>query len=150
MDFDIKKMTNPEFEINGIKFKVSKLSPMNGFRLFEQIRFALVGSADVAKGDSEEENAALFFKSVLALHPDIIQDFMDVLFASVQFTGGAIKSGWSDLRGLEDMAFESLEPVHIYEVFGRSLVVNFSGSFSAIASKFPGGEVLLQRLKQKT
>ena len=149
IDFDLDKMAASEFELNKIKFKVTKLSPMIGFKLFEKIRFALVGSADVAKGGSDDESAALFFKAVLSLPPDIIQGFMDILFANVQFTGGSVQSGWSDLRGLEDMAFETLEPVHIYEVFGRSLIVNFSGSFSAIASRFPGGEALLQQLKQK-
>ena len=60
---DIKKLTNPDFEIDGIKFKITKLSPMVGFQLFEQIRFALAGSADTAQaGSGDEENAALFFK----------------------------------------------------------------------------------------
>ena len=149
MDFDLKKMTEPEFEINGIKFKVSKLSPMKGFKLFESIRFALSGNAGSLDSEGDEKAAMLFYKAIMTLHPDVIQGFMDILFANVQFTGGSIKSGWSDLKGLEDMAFETLEPVHIYEVFGRSLIVNFTGSFSAIASKFQGGEALLQQLKQK-
>jgi len=148
MNFDLDKMAASEFKLNEIKFKVTKLSPMAGFKLFEKIRFALVGSADVAKSGNDEESATLFFKAVLSLPPDIIQGFMDILFANIQFTGGSVQTGWSDLKGLEDMAFETLEPVHIYEVFGRSLIVNFTGSFSAIASKFPGGEVFLKQLKQ--
>lgn len=144
IDFDFKKMKEPDFEIDGIKFKISKLSPMKGFKLFEQIRFSLVGSAGVAESGGSEESAALFFKTILALRPSIVQEFMDILFANVQFTGGSVKGGWSDLKGLEDMAFESLEPVHIYEVFGRCLIVNFYGSFLAIISKFPGVQALSQ------
>lgn len=145
MDFDFKKMKEPDFEIDEIKFKISKLSPMKGFKLFEQMRFSLVGSAGVAESGGSEESAALFFKAILALQPDVVQGFMDTLFTNVQFTGGNVKGGWSNLKGLEDMAFEKLEPVHIYEVFGRCLIVNFYGSFLAIASKFPGVGALSQQ-----
>lgn len=147
---DIKKLSSPDFEINGIKFKITKLSPMAGHEMLESMRFAIVSSAGVAEGDGEDENAALFFKAVLALHPDLIRGYRDTLFANVEFSGDTVKAGWAVLHGLEDMAFGTLEPVHVYEVFVRCLIVNFTESFSAIASRFPGGKAFFKRLKPKT
>jgi len=143
----IKGLNDPEFGINDVRFRITKLSPLKGFKLFEKIRHALAVNADGVSSDSEN-GALVFYKSILTLSPDTIESFMVPMFGNVEFKGSGVEKGWAPLEGMEDMAFQSLEPIHIYELFVRCLAVNFTGSFRAIASKFPGVERILNQLKQ--
>jgi len=143
----IKGLNDPEFSINDAKFRITKLSPIKGFKLFEQIRHALALNADAVSGDIEN-GALTFYKAILTLSPEKIESFMNPMFDNVEFQGSGVDRGWAHLKGMEEMAFQSLEPIHIYELFVRCLAVNFTGSFHAIASKFPGVERILSQLKQ--
>jgi hypothetical protein len=148
---NFEKLENSEFKINDVKFKITKLSPMNGFKLFERIRFALATQASIVTVDGLEENAAMFIKAILTLEPDVIESFMKDLFKGLQFTGGKnVEKGWMDFDGLEDMALETLEPLDIYELFIRCLIVNFTESFRALMSRLPGAKRLIQGLRLKT
>lgn len=153
----IKKIKNfgaTEFKINGTKFSIEKLPPMKGFRVAEEIRVNLAEAASKfdIKGSSEIESSALFFQALLALSPDFIDTLMEKMFECIQFTGKDTgqESGWQSLSGSEDSAFINFEVINIYEVLWRALFVNFHGSFSGIASAFPGMAQVLQRLNQKT
>ena len=143
----LKGLTNSEFSLGDVKFQIIKLSPMSGFKLSEKIRFALASSADAVdignnttkdkdgQNQSELAAAVLFCKAILKLPPSTIEDFRNVLFENIEFTGGDVSQGWVKLRGMEDMAFKN--PFHVYEVLVRSLVVNFTGSFKELMQRFP-------------
>lgn len=146
-----KNLANPEFAIKDVKFRVTKLAPLKGFDLFEYIRFNLASNADTDDGvnSSETKSAILFFKAVLTLQPNIIKNIMGDLFVNVEFMRpGVVDKKYAKLVGLEEMAFSTLEVIHIYELFIRCLAVNFSASFHAIASEFPDVETILNLLKR--
>lgn len=142
----------PEFTMNDVKFRVTKLAPLKGFDLFEEIRYQLARNADTDHGgkNSEKESAILFFKAVLTLNPVIIMDIRSILFVNVEFMGGesGVDKKYTKLVGLEEMAFSTLEAIHIYELLIRCLAVNFSASFRALASEFPYVETILNLLKR--
>lgn len=135
---------NKEFEISGVKFQIEKLPPMTGFKMAEEIRFNLSNTAngiELKNSDSDLEAAVLFFKAILGLPVEFIENIQQTLFETIQFQGGGsgVEKGWAKLKGMEDMAFQNFEIVNIYEVLVRGLYINFSGSFSGIMSAFPQG-----------
>ena len=150
----IKDFGKTKFKIKGSEFSIEKLPPMKGFRIAEEIRVNLAESADrfEVKGGSETESATLFFKALLGLPPDFIDELMSKMFEHIQFTGKdtGTEKGWQSLSGSEDSAFINFEVINIYEVLVRALYVNFSGSFSEIASSFPGMGKAFESLKPKT
>jgi len=129
---------NPEFEISGVKFKISKLPPMKGFKMAEEIRFNLAKSANQIEvdGSSDEKSAALFFKAILSLPVEFIERLQKELFKHFEFQGSGVDKGWMILSGAEDMAFQDFEIINIYEALARGLIINFSGSFSGMLSVF--------------
>ncbi|MCK5607375.1 hypothetical protein KAR91_36160 [Candidatus Pacearchaeota archaeon] len=149
---NLKDLKNPKFKINNTSFSIDKLPPMEGFKTSEEIRVNLIKSADsYDSGDgSEDQNIVLFTKAIMGLPTEFIQYLMLALFAHIQFKGNGVDGAWADLSGMEDMAFKDFEVIHIYEVLARALFINFHGSFSGIVSAFPGADLILKRLKQKT
>lgn len=149
-----KDLKNPQFKVKNTTFNIVKLPPMDGFRVAEQIRINLIQTADSfdAGDGSESQNVALFVKAIMGLPPAFIDYLMEKLFKHIQYQGKdvGIDKGWVELSGMEDMAFQNFEVINIYEVLGRALYVNFSGSFFEITSAFPDVGQLLKRLKQKT
>ncbi len=142
----IKGLNDREFTMEGVTFQIKKLSPFDGFHLFEEIRHALFSNADSAQADTE--SALLFYKAILTLEPAVIEGFRAKLFKNVAFRGNGVDTGWMDLEHAEEMAFQDMEPLHVYELFVRCLAVNFTGSFHALASKFPGVKRVLKQLKR--
>ena len=147
------KLSNPKFKIKDTEFIISKIPPMASFDLAEFIRFNLAKSADSFSIDdrgSESENAILFFKAVLGLDPDVVSHIRGFLFAHIEFTGAGVEKGYMPLSGSEDMAFQNFEVVHVYEVIGRALFINFFGSFAGMLSAFPGAESFMKSHLQGT
>ena len=161
----LKGLGNAKFKIKNGKgegkieteFSVTKLPPMKGFKLAESIRVNLAETANrfevkdddgKDKKQQELEAATLFFKAVLGLPTEFIEDLQEQLFNYIEFKGGSsgIEKGWATLSGLEDAAFNGLEIISVYEVMGRALYINFSGSFSGILSNFPGMDKILNQL----
>ncbi|MCK5133227.1 MAG: hypothetical protein KAR40_13880 [Candidatus Sabulitectum sp.] len=147
------KLSSPKFKIKGTEFVISKIPPMQSFDVAEFIRFNLAKSADSFSIDdksSETDNAILFFKAVLGLDPAVVAHIREELFAYIEFTGSGVEKGYMPLAGAEDMAFQNFEVVHVYEVIGRALFINFFGSFAGIASAFPGAESFIKSHLPKT
>ena len=124
---NIKGFGDTEFQIKDTKFSITKLSPMKGFEVSEKIRVALAASSDKinVEDGSEEQSILLFFKSIMAMPIDFVDDIRKSLFLHIQYSGKkvGVESGWAALSGLEDSAFKNFETINIYEVFGRALFV---------------------------
>lgn len=154
----IGKFGDTKFKIKNVEFSITKLPPMDGFEMAEKIRLNLVYSADRfdvksnpgEKNKEVEQNAILFFKAILGIETEFVKEIREKLFEHIQFSGNGVEKGWMDLRQSEDMAFENFEIINIYEVLGRALFVNFSGSFSELTSNFPGMAQILSQQLQKT
>ena len=132
-----KYLAISKFQIKNIKFNITKLSPMAGFELFEKIRYVLASrSAEMEMPSDPLSISTLVYKIALSIDPVIVKEIRETIFENVQFSGDSITKGYAQLSGLEDVAFETLEPMHIYEVLGRGLVVNFFGSFVELILRF--------------
>ena len=128
-------LTDSEFSIGDTRFTIVKFGAMEAWRVLERIRKELAAT-DISIDGIDGGNTLL--RSVLALDPMFVERLRQDLFKAVQFRNARAQSPLA-LAGSEDMAFDGLEPVAIYEVILRSLAVNFTASFHALASRL-GGE----------
>jgi len=155
----LKGLGDSKFKIKGTEFSVTKLPIMDGFDMAEKIRVTMAETANRFEDNStpgkslkeqQAQNANLFFKVLLGLPTDFVKELRDKMFEYIQFRGGksgvSDKKGWAPLADCKDAAFQDFEIIHIYEVLGRALYVNFSGSFSGILSAIPGAEQILKQL----
>ena len=120
----LKDMLTPDFTIGKTHFKITKLSAMDGFYLFERIRYDLAQSAPAAKEITEAEGINIFIKSVLGLPPEKLETYRRTLFKNIVYKTASV-DGFVTLLDAEDMAFEGMNPSAIYGVLGRALLVNF-------------------------
>lgn len=119
-----------EFEIGGTRFVISKLPAMPAFHLLESIRRE-VGRTTA----SEDPNASVgsLLQVILSLEPEFVDRVRRTLFDKVLFANEKAMTPQT-LAGAEDTAFSTLEPVSVYTVLVRCLVVNFSASLRSVAS----------------
>lgn len=129
-----------EHTINGVRFAIGKLPALRSFTLLEYIRKTLADQDSTAGVDLSDPtiSVVMLIKAVAGIPPENVEHVRNELFEFIQFWTKGVKGGGGvPLLGSEDMAFEELEPVHIYELIAEALKVNFTGSFSAIKSRFP-------------
>ena len=128
-------LTKAEFEIGGTRFAVSKLPAMAAFDLLEAIRHELGKSQALSlptKALNEDDRSiAAFLKVVLSLDPAFVRQVRQKLFEKVAFSNTRVPTP-QQLAGAEEMAFDGLEPIAIYEVLLRSAAVNFTPSLAQI------------------
>ena len=131
-----EELTTTEFEIGGTRFFIAKLPAMAAFDLLELIRHQVGKSAALAVPEgSEDESVGALLKMVLSLDPAFVARVRQRLFEKVSFSNERVSTPLK-LAGAEDMAFDGLEPVAVYEVLLRCLAVNFTASLRAGVSKF--------------
>ena len=139
-------LTKTEFEIGGTRFAVSKLPAMAGFDLLEAVRHEL-GKAkalslplptEVLNEDDRSivalKDIVAFLEIVLSLEPAFVRQVRQKLFEKVAFSNTRVPTP-QQLAGAEEMAFDGLEPIAIYEVLVRSAAVNFTPSLDALVSR---------------
>ncbi len=124
--------TQTEFTIGDVSFRINKLNALKGFKLFESIRKQVASSLNVEESGSPTKD---FVKAMLSLEPVYIEKLRCEIFNHIDFIGNNAET-YTKLKGAEDMAFQNLEPIHIYEVLGRALTVNFTESVLGLVSKF--------------
>ena len=131
-------LTKTEFEIGDTRFFIAKLPAMAGFDLLEAIRHELGKSqalslpTEVLKED--DRSIATFLKIVLSLDPAFVRKVRSALFEKVSFSNSRVPAP-QQLAGAEEIAFDGLEPIAIYEVLLRSAAVNFTPSLDALVSR---------------
>ena len=148
---------DPELVIDGTRFVVGKLPAMAAFDLMEQIRRELgkvsaqllpegtdetrrelgkVSAQLLPKGTDETGTAGRgLIQAALSLEPAFVALVRRKLFEKVSFSNQHAPA-LQQLAGAEDMAFDGLEPVAVYEVLLRCLAVNFTASLRALVSRF--------------
>ena len=131
MDFNLNNFGDEyqktEFTIGNCKFSVEKLRAMEGYWLLEQIRYEFRNT--VLKELGDDENA--LFASFFMLDPQFVETVRKRLFQRVKFTNESAITA-QQLAGAEDIAFTGLEPLAIYEIIVRCLMINFSNSLRDI------------------
>ncbi len=124
--------------LGGTTFKIQKLLPMEAYQAFEMIRAEL--GEKLGRYETEEGQTLTvpdIILAILKLAPEKVDEVRRALFAGVTFTNERAETPMR-LAGDENMAFEKLEPIDIYEVFVRCLAINFTGSLTAVLSKVEG------------
>ncbi len=131
-----EKLTDTQFEIGGTRFIISKLPAVAAFDLLEVIRHEVGKSASRNVLDSPSEGSiGALLQMVLSLDPSFVAYIRKILFEKVSYSNRLAEDP-QRLAGSEDMAFNGLEPVAIYEVLARALAVNFTESWQYAVSKF--------------
>lgn len=145
-----------EFKIKNVKFRVEKLSALNGWHVLERCREAIATNrapeSDVLPGAAGV--AVGFYKSLMGLPTDFVDWLRGKMFSCVSFqavTPYGKPQPWMPLSGAEDMAFQDLGPHHVYEISMRAFVVNFTECWEDVASRFPAvAQMVGDRPKPKT
>ena len=131
----VEPLTATEVEIEGVRFQIRKLLPMEAFAVIEAFRPAFKEAVAAGLGDTTDDMA----KGIAllgGLPPERVDGLRRALFKQIIFR--APNAGTPQvLGGNEELAFKDLDVVHIYELIVRAFAVNFSGSWAALSSRFP-------------
>jgi len=109
-------------------FRIEKLPAMAAFDVLEQIRVALGGVWPDVDLDSGVGSGML--GAILRIPKDELAQIRAALFRAVFFRSPKVRGQEATLAGMEDMAFEGLEPVSVYRVLIGAVAVNFRDSFA--------------------
>lgn len=127
----------PDITIKGekgeTKFHIEKMPAMEGWDVLEDIREAATSPLNMQHaGGIESAVQAL----VTSLPKRFTRELRDVMFGHVTFTNRIMQTP-TVLAGDEDSAFNAIgaEPIAVYELFLRTLAVNFTPSFLAMFEK---------------
>lgn len=148
-------LTDREFNIGTVRFKIDKMPATQGWRLMEYIRHA-IGTQDHMAGVSPNDPGSTLvmgIAAIAALPTDTVEYIRNVMFPHVHYWTAEVRGGNGvtlTTDGDIDMAFADLEPVHLYELIVRCLAVNFTASYTAILSAFPSVEGVLTELIPST
>ena len=132
----LESVNTPECQIGETHFLIDKLPAMQAWRVLERIRHELAKTEVTIPTNGQNPDALL--RSVLSLDPAFVEGLRRDIFAHVRFTNARAQTP-QQLASAEDMAFDGLEPVAIYEVMLRALAVNFMPSFREIGSRLGAG-----------
>ena len=146
--FDIDnpgELLEAECQIGDTRFHLDKMGAMEAWRVLEVIRKEASNVAGLpitdlmtqlrgATMDDAIRIGAKVALAVIGLPVPFVEGLRKTLFKHVRFTGNGAQTPQM-LMGAEDMAFNGLEPVAIYEVLVRSLAVNFTPSFAGLAGQ---------------
>ena len=127
----------PEFEIDGVKFRINKMNAITSFPVLESIRAEMGksnfdlpetgGSVDAATSMIQE-----LLKAMLSVNPEFVEGLRVKFFKNIEAKTEDTTAGWLKISDNEELVFAKLEASAIYELIVRSLVVNFTRSFKEI------------------
>ena len=110
---------------------------MDAFDLLEDIRPSVGMGITAILGKGLPTTTILAM--VLNLPKNTFSNIKSKLFQNVSFTNTNMKSP-TILAGNEDVAFNGLEALDIYQIFFRAFVVNFFSQFNVLLSHIPPQE----------
>jgi len=129
------KLTDPKITYGETHFSVRKMSAWDGFHVLEELRAGIAEAAAKIPHDGGME--AMIGAGITAMPRETVRRGADLLFGHVDFRN-AQRGVAIPVAGNEDEAFDGLEPVHVYLVLARAFAVNFTQSWSEIASLLAG------------
>ena len=146
--------TEKNFSIGEVNFVVDKMGALKGWKVLEKCRKAMA-STEVAPSKGQSAQALGMFKALMGLDPEFVEWLRTEMFNTVRFQAKSPDGHaqpWLPLSnaGNVDMCFESLEPVHIYEVMARAFAVNFTGSWQELLSRFTVLQALVGNLSRQS
>ena len=123
----LKEWAEPNFRIGQVNFMVQKFLPRDGFRVLELLRTAI--GPRLGQADSSLTGVV---GALLSIPTSDMERLQDTLFQRVWFSsGGGDRANFGDNI---DEGMQELEAMHLYEITGRCIVVNFSVSMEGALS----------------
>ena len=115
------------------EFTISKLPATKGWDTLERIREQIGRDFQFPRG---EELGVIIMKTIGGLPRSFVADIRTTMFEHVTFRNRMAVSPMT-LAGNEEMAFDAveIEPADIYDLFLRTLCVNFTASFRDLFDK---------------
>lgn len=151
-----------EVRIGETLFTFAKPLVLDGWGTIELLREGLSHAADLPldvlldfdDGETMTVGDQVKFTTLMVgvlskLPRRLVVELQQRLFDNVQFVStkaGSVRK----LLGNEGLAFEGLEPGHVYEVMVRSLAVGFTASLPVLASLFGRAQASMTRLNTPT
>ena len=133
-------------KIGDTTFKINKLMVMDSLDVLEEIREGMGQRLLELEHMSLQEAIA---RAVIGAPRDLVARIRDRLFEEVTFKNQSAKTHVT-LAGSEEMAFENLSAVDVYEVLVRCLAVNFFDSFQELISRLNQSELDSNQSQQST
>ena len=137
-------LAKEEVTIKGTKFNIQKPLCQDAWDLLEVLRPCFILASDYLNFDMDEGKpnfdivlGQALFKIVAGAPRDIIKETKDRLFNKIYWTTKDSPNPITISMDSEG-AFNKLEPVHIYELIVRGLIINFRGSWDELRSRFRG------------
>ena len=127
--------TGDQFTLGDVTFTVRKLLAREGRDVLEIVRTGVKDALDATVDDTADASA-VGLRLVACLPIDARQQIESMLFKQVWFTSPNVPTP-TRLAGMEDTAFASLEPAHIYLVLAKAFVRNFRESLAVFQSLLP-------------
>lgn len=136
METGFDKLSEPEFEIRNIKFRINKLKGIAGFELLEKVRTAL-GQRDLSDSFSGDEmsTGASIIGALCSIPSKNVMDILNDCKSCIDVKLPS-SQGYMPFREVEGLVAEAIEPIDYYELIARALSVNFTKSFLDLLSRF--------------
>ena len=121
-----------KFKIKETEFTISKLYPMDAFHCMEVIRVGIAPILSKMKTDeSGDIPLSTLLSACLSMPRATVDEASKMLFERITFINQYAKTPVK-VGGNEEMAFADLDPIAIYNVLMRAVVVNFGESLSEV------------------
>ena len=117
----------------GTVFTIQQLLAMEGFRVWEPLRVELFERASRMPLTVSGNSMIALVGVLLSVSESTLDRVRSKLFEQVLFTNQNAQTPMV-LAGNENMAFNGLETVHVYEVLVKCLVINFTPSLLELLS----------------
>lgn len=127
------------FEIDKVKFELQVIPPLAGWDICELFREA-VGRPEVLLSvtqdgkDGKDKIKRAIAGLLLCMSRQHVKALRDAIFEYVTFKRPEQPKPMT-LAGVEDMAFEGMDPFAVYEVLGRAFHVNFTEYFNKMLGR---------------
>ena len=130
-----------QFRFGDTQFKIEKFQALEGWRVLESIRSEIGKAVDadllrvsgdamkVTEGEEgQQKQVVAFVRLILGLSEDFVESLRTTMNKVIYFKNRVAKD-WMEVSESESTAYIDLSPVDLYLLLGRSLAVNFFGSF---------------------
>ena len=142
----IDSLYNEQVVINNTTFTIKKLPPEDAFDVLEDIRESIGGRmmttlaakqvlSEGSIGEMINQVVKIFLSVLVAMPKNDAKKVRSALFEQVSFKN-RLNRAEMRLKGNENLAYADLEPIHIHELWLRSMAINFQGSWSVMSSLF--------------
>ena len=121
---DWTDLTADRWVRRGVTFEFRRINGWDANQYFEEWRES--GGALLLNTDVGDLSIGSLIIGLMSLDREFVAQVRNVMFSYVDFFAPPVTKNPQPLRGAEEIAFAELSAVDVYQVFARSLAVNFT------------------------